>query len=120
MRVLLSIIFLILLSFSATASPFLVCDPQDGVASYLVSTDGCETFPGTKNAELDGSIKLDLEGYSPGTYYFCLRAVSVSGEISDPSQVLRETRHPSPSNLRFGERGKDEWLHLFSAILSRE
>ena len=62
----------------AIASPFLICDPQDGVETYTIYQDGAELAQNIIPEE-DGSFKYDLSGMAPGAYEFTAKACNVWG-----------------------------------------
>lgn len=69
----------------------LVCDPQQGVTSYIVEVDGVETYT---DAQPDGSLKLNIDYLTAGQHTFKARAVSAEGwpsDWSDPLQALKPT-----------------------------
>ena len=74
----------------------LVCDPQSGVASYIVEIDGSETIT---DAQTDGSLKLNVDYLPEGQHTFRAKAVSTEGwpsDWSDPYTALR----PTVANIR--------------------
>lgn len=60
----------------AMANPFLVCDPQSGVESYLVREAGVET---EVLAQADGSIKMDLASVTIGSHTYEVAAKNIWG-----------------------------------------
>lgn len=92
---------LIILSFSistAWAAPFIVCDPQAGVAYYILELNGVETpqFP----AQPDGSMKYDLEPLLGGPFTLKAMAGNLWG-WSDWSLPFMDTKAlpQNPSGL---------------------
>lgn len=57
-KILLAIIVFLLAAVPAVAAPYLVCDPQSGVAQYRITWDG--QTPEIVPAQPDGSIRYDL------------------------------------------------------------
>jgi hypothetical protein len=93
MKTLLIIIGLLSYNTLAIAAPFLACDPQEGVESYTVYQDGVEIATDVP-AELDGSLKYDMVGITPGSYEFNARACNVWGcSAVSPNP----TQSPEPS-----------------------
>jgi hypothetical protein len=93
--IILAIPFLASISY---ASPFLVCDPQTGVTKYEIEVNG--TILGQFNAETDGSAKVDLAGYSSGSYSFRLRAMGTDNWWSDFSDPFDATKPGKVGNVR--------------------
>ncbi len=81
-------IFISTLTFAA---PFLVCDPQETVAFYVVELDGQEYQTA---AEEDGSIKWDLANVDVGTHTIRLMAGNAAGDWSDWSVPFVFTLEP--------------------------
>lgn len=67
-----------LLSVQAAASPFLVCDPQSGVAYYKITGDSF--WSANIPAQADGSLRADLAGISSGTHN-----INIAACLNDPS-----------------------------------
>jgi hypothetical protein len=89
------ILFMVFMPSILFASPFLVCDvpaADQAIESYSIYKDGIKM--GTAPAQLNGSLKYDLQGITPGKYIWTAVAVNVWGEsaLSDPyiSPVLAE------------------------------
>ena len=93
MKTSLVIIGLLLSNTLVFAAPFLVCDPQEGVATYNVYQDGAEIATEVP-AQPDGSLKYDLVAITPGAYEFNAKACDVWG-CSDLS--ANPTQSPAPS-----------------------
>ena len=84
-KLLIYLVLFLLVAFvsSALAGPFLVCDPQDGVTHYKISTGEVNQVVA---AEADGSLKYDLSNIEPGTLSRELRAgatYDLDGEASE-------------------------------------
>lgn len=87
------LIALMILMFSVCsvqARPFLVCDPQEGVDSYVI------TFNTGEEIETPAPLHYDLEGLAPGEHVVDARAVQ-GVWTSDPSVPLSFTK---PTLLR--------------------
>jgi hypothetical protein len=97
------IIAFLLMTGLASASPFLVCDPQPGVAAYDIIVGGAvveSDYP----AEADGSIHYDIAAYADGgQYQFMLIAVDASGWRSDSSDPLDARKPTKSGNVRIEE-----------------
>ena len=79
-------------------SPFLVCDPQDGVTEYKVTLNGDPEI--TVPAQPDGSLSYDLAGLSEGAFTFSVKAANLWG-VSDPSPFSSVKVLPqSPTSMR--------------------
>lgn len=76
-RLLLIIACIILLSSTASASPFLICDSQSGVDSYTISESGIADV--IVSPETDGSIKYDLSSIADGTHSWSVKACNLWG-----------------------------------------
>jgi hypothetical protein len=85
--------------FSLAGNSFaadLICDPQEGVASYIVEIDGTTV---SADAQADGSLKLNVDYLPEGRHIFRARAISDQGwpsDWSDPYSALK----PMRSNIR--------------------
>ena len=82
----------------ARADPFLVCDapdPAEQVTHYNIWQDGI--LIGDKvSAQLDGSLKMDLEGIMPGVYSFTTTAINVWGESDTADPYVSPTGATAP------------------------
>lgn len=82
-------------------TPFLVCDPQAGVQSYVITGMGSTTI--TTPAQADGSIRYDMASVPAGTYAIQVQACndlwgcSVSSPFGFVKPVLT-----APVGLRLG------------------
>ncbi len=90
------VIFLLVFSSMALAGPFLVCDPQEGVTHYKISTGDVKQVVA---AEADGSLKYDLSQIDPGALSRELRAGSTYDLDGEPSIVF-EWSDPLPFVLK--------------------
>jgi len=72
----LTINLVVLLIANAAYCADLVCDPQSGVASYIVEIDGSETIT---DAQPDGSLKLNVDYLPEGQHTFRAKAISAGG-----------------------------------------
>lgn len=97
MKKLLIVIAVLLFATSASAAPFLVCDPQAGVVSYEIT--GLAT-PVNFVAQPDGSLKYDLSGVASGTYNLTVAACNVWGCSSTVPFVFTKVIPTAPASLR--------------------
>jgi len=81
-KVIIGVLAILLLSAPGWAAPFLVCDPQAGVESYIISEEGQPDI--TTPAEEDGSIKYDMASVAEGTHLWSVKACNAWG-CSAPS-----------------------------------
>lgn len=70
--------FTLLVVFKANAAPFLVCNPQDGVAGYEITGVG-NAAPVSYVAQADGSLKYDLASLPNGSYSGSVAACNMWG-----------------------------------------
>jgi hypothetical protein len=73
---------ILLMAAVSHAGPFLRCDPQAGVESYIISEEGQTDI--ITPAHDDGSIKYDLASVTEGTHLWNVKACNVWG-CSDSS-----------------------------------
>ena len=80
-----------MISNAVFGSPFLVCDPQEGVTTYKFSIDGQEI--GEYPAESDGLARIDLGllNLADGRHSYVLEAGNVWG-WSFPSDPFVDTK----------------------------
>jgi hypothetical protein len=78
MKKLLLVIAFMLVASVSFASPFLVCDPQDGVAGYEITGVG-NSAPVSYVAQPDGSLKYDLASLPNGSYSGSVAACNMWG-----------------------------------------
>ena len=86
-KIVIALFIICVCSVSVNASPFLVCDPPSAemqVTEYEIYKNGVKI--GTSPAQVDGSLRYDLEGITPGQYTWTATATNIwgPGEISDP------------------------------------
>jgi len=76
--------FCIFMAGSAFAAPYLVCDPQTNVTSYIVTLDGTETEVPAQDLG-NGTVRLhfDLASVTEGEHHVEVRAKNIWG-VSDP------------------------------------
>lgn len=87
-------IIMILFASTAIASPYLVCDPQAGVETYLISEAGQPDMAAA--AQTDGSIKYDLASVADGTHTWSVKACNIWG-CSGPSPFSFTKSLPAPA-----------------------
>ncbi len=97
MKKLLMVIAVLLFATSASAAPFLVCDPQAGVVGYEIT--GLAT-PVNFVAQPDGSLKYDLSGIASGTYNLTVAACNVWGCSSTAPFVFTKVLPTAPVGLK--------------------
>lgn len=100
MRALILLAMVLLLVGSASAAPWLVCDPQAGVTAYQV--DGASWITAKVPAEPDGSLKLDVAPAPVGSTPLQVRACNNWGECSDqtPFALARPSAPSKPVGVR--------------------
>ncbi|MBW2411893.1 MAG: hypothetical protein JRF72_19025 [Deltaproteobacteria bacterium] len=100
MRRLTVLLFICFLPAVCFANPFLVCDPQTGVAEYEIYMDGVRM--GNAPAQADGSLLYDLQGITPGQYTWTATACNEWGcsELSDPYESPAPVGKPSGVRLK--------------------
>jgi hypothetical protein len=83
------------------AQPYLVCDPQAGVATYQF-TGQPSPLPATTTAQADGSLKLDMATCPVGTYTIQVKACSAVWGCStaSPFTFSRPSAVVPPLNLK--------------------
>jgi len=97
MKKLLIVIAVLLFATSASAAPFLVCDPQAGVVGYEITGLG---EPVTFVAQPDGSLKYDLASINNGTYTLTVAACNVWGCSSTVPFVFTKQLPTAPVGVR--------------------
>ena len=97
MKKLLIVIAVLLFATSASAAPFLVCDPQAGVAGYEITGLG---EPVSFVAQADGSLKYDLASVPNGTYTLTVAACNVWGCSSTAPFGFSKQVPSAPAGLR--------------------
>ena len=98
-KLLLSLFFSLVLSVTSAFAWLLVCDPQLGVVTYDIEVNGI-VVETNYVAEVDGSIKYNVDYLAPGMVSFRLRAKDVSGWGSSWSVPFDATKPGSPGNAR--------------------
>jgi hypothetical protein len=84
----------------AFGAPFLICDPQIGVAWYDVQNLGSLTNSSVP-AQSDGSIKLDIAILPPGIYSTLVRACNQRGCSDASNFTFTKSATPTkPTNVR--------------------
>ncbi len=73
MKKLALVIFLVLFAVPVYAAPFLVCDPDPVVTSYVVDIDGVET-------EVPAPLHMDLSDVSAGEHQIRAKARNIRGD----------------------------------------
>lgn len=70
-----------LIATNCLAAPFLVCDPQAGVLEYnvVIEENGVTVMGGIVPAEVDTTVRFDLEGIPNGVYNAKLKAGNLWG-----------------------------------------
>jgi hypothetical protein len=97
MKKLILIAAILLLSTTAYAAPFIVCDPQAGVVGYEITGLG---EPVTFVAQADGSLKYDLASVNNGTYTLTVAACNMWGCSSTAPFVFNKAIPAAPAGLR--------------------
>jgi len=89
---------------NAWAGPFLVCDPQTGIATYEVEIKLGTGTPSVQTgipAQADGSLKLDLVSLTQsGNYTFRAKSCNAEWGCSEWSSPFSATKPGSPGNVR--------------------
>lgn len=100
MRTILALIIALSLAGAASAAPYLVCDPQDGVETYQLTGLGSATVEVA--AQADGSMRYDLGSLAAGKYSLGVKACAgVWGCSSAAPFVLQKPANiASPANVR--------------------
>ena len=76
--------FSVLFALSAWAAPFLVCNPQENVTSYLVTMDGVEEeIPAYSMGDDTTILHFDLAGITDGDHNCEVKSKNVWG-VSEP------------------------------------
>ena len=100
-KAILILLAVLLLTGTAYAAPFLVCDtpdPTEQVILYIVYQDGVEIDRPV--AEADGSLKMDLQAITPGVYDWTVKAVNVWGDSGFSNPYVSPSNAGSPQNTR--------------------
>lgn len=94
-----AIIWLVLIGV-VFASPFLVCDPQVGVATYELTGWTPTIIP----AQSDGSLRMDVASAVVGTTALTVKACNVWGcSTTVPFDLVRPAVINAPSGLRLAQ-----------------
>jgi len=90
------IIAALVVMFAATAhaTPYLVCDPQDGVTEYEIVDNGA-TLPMVA-AQADGSLRYDLAGIEKGEHSYQVKACNMWGCSEASGIVIIKTVPTAP------------------------
>ena len=98
MKKLLIVIAVLLFATSASAAPFLVCDPQAGVVGYEITGLG---EPVSFVAQPDGSLKYDLSSVNSGTYTLTVAACNMWGcSAATAADPFTKAVPSAPAGLR--------------------
>jgi len=90
-----AIIFIALLfAVSAHATPFLVCDPQEGVTGYEIMDNG--TALSAVDAQADGSLRYDLADIAKGEHSYSVKACNMWGRSEASGIVIIKTVPQAP------------------------
>ncbi len=97
-----SLMLLFLVASVATATPFLVCDPQpDTVLGYVLNVDGTDyTLAVTSVDATTVRVVYDLEGIAVGAHSVELRARTIWGLSSPVPFAFTRDIPPTPSNIK--------------------
>ena len=99
MKKLLIVIAVLLFATSASAAPFLVCNPQEGVVGYEITGLNPETV--TFVAQPDGSLKYDLSSVNSGTYTLTVAACNMWGcSAATAADPFTKAVPSAPAGLR--------------------
>jgi len=98
MKKLLIVIAVLLFATSASAAPFLVCDPQSGVVGYEITGLGDKI---TFIAQQDGSLRYDLASIQSGTYNLTVAACNMWGcSAATAADPFTKAVPSAPAGLR--------------------
>ncbi len=92
-------IFAVIFPISASAAPFLVCDPQAGVDYYKIYQDNV-LLVDNHLAEADGSLRYDLQDITPGSYAWHVEACNDWGCKRTVDPYISDGAITAPQNLR--------------------
>jgi hypothetical protein len=101
MVVFIAFVIFIMFWVNGHAQPYLVCDPQAGVATYQF-TGQPSPLPATTPAQADGSLKLDMATTPTGTYTIQVKACNAvwGCSSSTPFMFTRPASVVAPLNLK--------------------
>jgi len=97
----LAVVAFFLMCGMAWSAPFLVCDPPDPaeqVISYIVYQDG--VLFASPTAETDGSLRIDLQGITPGAYEWTAQALNAWGQSEASDPYISPSAVTKPQNTR--------------------
>ena len=98
MKKLLIVIAVLLFATSASAAPFLVCDPQAGVVGYEITGLGDKI---NFIAQQDGSLRYDLASIQSGTYNLTVAACNMWGcSAATAADPFTKAVPSAPAGLR--------------------
>ena len=92
------LIFILLVSVSGSAAPFLVSDPQAGVTNYVLT--GPAWVPASVLAQTNGSLRMDVANAATGTNSLTIKACYVDalwGNACSASVPFVFTRPSQPA-----------------------
>lgn len=90
-----ALIFIILLFAAvAHATPYLVCDPQDGVTGYEIVDNGNPVV--VVDAQADGSLRYDLAEIAKGEHSYSVKACNMWGCSEASGIVIIKTVPQAP------------------------
>jgi len=94
MKSLLIAALVLLFAATAHATPYLVCDPQEGVTEYEIVDNGA-TLPMVA-AQADGSLRYDLAGIEKGEHSYQVKACNMWGCSEASGIVIIKTVPTAP------------------------
>ena len=94
MKRLLIATLVLLFAATAHATPYLVCDPQEGVTEYEIVDNGA-TLPMVA-AQADGSLRYDLAGIEKGEHSYQVKACNMWGCSEASGIVIIKTVPTAP------------------------
>ena len=94
MKRLLIAALVLLFAATAHATPYLVCDPQEGVTGYEIVDNGA-TLPMVA-AQADGSLRYDLAGIEKGEHSYQVKACNMWGCSEASGIVIIKTVPTAP------------------------
>ena len=98
MKKLLIVIAVLLFATSASAAPFIVCDPQAGVVGYEITGLGDKI---NFIAQQDGSLRYDLASIQSGTYNLTFAACNMWGcSAATAADPFTKAVPSAPAGLR--------------------
>ena len=94
MKSLLIAALVLLFAATAHATPYLVCDPQEGVTGYEIVDNGNPAI--TIDAQADGSLRYDLAEIAKGEHSYAVKACSMWGCSESSGIVIIKTVPVAP------------------------